>query len=112
MKFRKSSALALAAMILAGCRTIPLEVKDSLEKEPDCRTAEHDIAVLESERASVLKQAMAGAGAVMPSSAVIGLLSGDYPDRVKVASGQYNKDIEAKIAQIKAACPRYKQNLR
>ena len=109
MRYRNFSALIIAALFLAGCRSIPEEVKDSLEKAPDCRTAEHDIAVLEEEKASVLQQGIAGAGAVIPSSAVIGLLSGDYPDRVKVATGQYNKDIEAKIAEIKAACPQVKR---
>ena len=29
---------------------------------------------------------------------------GDYRDRVKVATGTYNDDLEAKIQQIKATC--------
>jgi outer membrane murein-binding lipoprotein Lpp len=104
MKYQRFSALVVAVMLLAGCATISQKAKDDLAKPIDCSTAEEDIATLEGEKASVAKQANAGAGAVMPSSAVIGLLSGDYANRVRVASGQYNKDIDNKIAEIKATC--------
>ncbi|WKZ57357.1 MAG: hypothetical protein QY326_01445 [Bdellovibrionota bacterium] len=33
----------------------------------------------------------------MPISAVAGILMGDYRDRVQVATGQYNNDIEARL---------------
>ena len=42
--------------------------------------------------------------AAEPIAAVAGILMGDYSDRVSVAVGTYNSDIEAKIAQIKRAC--------
>ena len=104
MKYYRFSAAVIAVILLAGCRTISQQAKDDLAKPIDCSTAEQDIATLEKEKASVVSQANAGSGMIIPSSAIIGLLSGDYPDRVKVATGQYNKDIEEKIAQIKAVC--------
>jgi hypothetical protein len=94
----------IAVILLAGCHTIPQKAKDDLAKPIDCSTADEDIATLEKERASAGKKLGAGVNMIMPASAVVGILSGDYSDRVKVASGQYNKDIEKKIAEIKAAC--------
>jgi len=34
----------------------------------------------------------------------VGLLRGDTKDRAKVASGAYNKEIDAKITEIKKTC--------
>ena len=104
MKYPRFSVVAIVIIFLAGCRTISQKAKDDLAKPIDCSTAEQDIAALEKEKASVISQANAGSGMVMPTSAVIGILTGDYADRTKVASGQYNKDIDNKIAQIKSAC--------
>jgi hypothetical protein len=70
----------------------------------NCSTANRDIMILEEERASVGKQVLAGVRMVMPISVVAGLLMGDYGDRVHVAAGDYNDDIDAKIALIKKQC--------
>jgi hypothetical protein len=59
---------------------------------------------VEEEKASVGRQALAGVRSLVPFSAAAGILMGDYQDRVKVATGTYNDDLEAKIQQIKATC--------
>jgi hypothetical protein len=97
-------ALILLAVCVFGCKTISQKAQDDLAKPIDCSTAREDIAALEAEKASVTKQGEAGVGMVLPGAAVIGILSGDYSNRVKVASGEYNRDIEAKIMEIKCAC--------
>lgn len=104
MKYVRFSTIVIAVVLLAGCKTISQKEKDDLAKPIDCSTAEQDIATLKSEKASAIKRAEAGGGMVMPASAIIGILSGDYSNREKVASGEYNKDIDNKIAEIKAAC--------
>jgi len=97
--------LALCLVIaIAGCKTISPEAKYQLGKEVDCSTAEYDIRILEGEKASVAKQALSGVRMVLPASAVMGILSRDYRNRVKVATGQYNKDIDEKIQEIKSSC--------
>jgi len=70
----------------------------------NCQTARQDVSVLERERASTLKQISSGVGSVVPISAAVRVLSGNYRDGVTVASGQYNKDLEARIALIKRTC--------
>ncbi len=70
----------------------------------DCGTAEADIAALEGEKVSAAERALAGAKMVVPAAAVTGILSGDYGNRAEMASGQYNDDVDAKIAEIRAAC--------
>lgn len=84
--------------------TIDPEAKEALEAPINCSTSERDIQVLEDEKASVGKQILSGVRAVVPFSAAAGILMGDYRERAEVATGKYNEDIEAKIAQIRQKC--------
>ena len=114
MNIRILKFLAVAACIAsAGCSEYPNNsplpsVSDSaraeLKQPVNCGTARGDVAILEEERASVGKRALSGVRMVLPIAAVAGLLMGDYSDRVQVATGQYNDDIDAKINQIKRTC--------
>ena len=79
-------------------------VKRQLGAPVNCTTAKADIDLLENERATVAKRILSGVRSVFPISAVAGLMMGDYADRVHVATGQYNEDLVAKIAEIRAAC--------
>lgn len=91
-------------LIISACSTIKPEVKANIDAPVNCQTAKADIAILEEERASVGKQVLSGVRMVFPVAAVAGLLTGDYKNRVQVATGQYNADIEAKIAKIQSKC--------
>ena len=84
--------------------SIDPETKATLAEPVNCASARSDIRVLEEEKASVGKQILSGVRSVFPIAAVAGILLGDYRDRVQVATGQYNSDIEAKISQIKTTC--------
>ncbi len=103
----------LISLLASGCAdrknlspfpTISDNAKADLSAPVDCQTAQKNISVLESEKASVGRQVLSGVRSIMPISAVAGILMGDYSDRVEVASGEYNNDIEAKIAIIKSSC--------
>ncbi len=112
--YKKS--LVIAAFLLAaatGCSerknlsplpSISEEAKAGLESSVNCKTAKSDIAVLEDEKASVAKRMLSGVRSVLPFAAAAGILLGDYRDRVEVATGKYNDDLEAKIDQIKKRC--------
>ncbi len=84
--------------------SISSEARAGLQRKVNCKTAQSDIQMLESEKASVERQMLAGARAVFPISAVAGILMGDYRDRAQVATGQYNRDLQAKIEEIQTTC--------
>jgi hypothetical protein len=90
--------------MLAACAPISQQAKDDLAKPVNCETAQADIAALEAEKTSVAEQAAAGVRSVVPAAAVGGLLMGTTKDKAKVATGAYNKELEAKIAEIKVTC--------
>jgi len=112
---KKFSIITLLGLmiVVTGCSdrknlsplpTISEEAKADLKRPVDCHHAKRDLKVLEEEKASIAKQVLSGVRSLMPIAVVAGILMGDYGDRVEVATGQYNSDIEAKINQIKTAC--------
>lgn len=110
--FRRTFFLAMV-LFLSACsnreNTSPFpsihpDVKANLAAPVNCRTARQDLLLLEEEKASVGKQILSGVRSIFPIAAVSGILMGDYKDRVEVATGQYNADLEAKIEQIKREC--------
>lgn len=101
---KKYSAVILSLMFLVGCATISEQATYQLEKSVNCDTARSDIAILENEKASVGKKMVAGVRMIVPVSAVIGILRGDWINRKEVATGKYNQAIDDKIAEIKRRC--------
>ena len=74
-------------------------------KQPiNCATAEGDIRLLMHEKAHVSDQITQGVTAVVPAGAVVGIVTKTEGTKFKVATGDYNKIIDKRIAEIKAQC--------
>jgi len=52
----------------------------------------------------VVQRIAEGATSIYPAGLVLGLVTGTEGTKLKVATGDYNKQIDARIAQIKATC--------
>lgn len=105
MKFLSLIAAAAIGVAVTGCESpISKEAKEGLAKPVNCETAKADLATLEKEKADTGKQAAQGVSSVMPIGLVAGVVSGTQGDKMKVATGEYNEMIDAKIAQIKQKC--------
>jgi len=92
-------------MLLTACAPpITQEAKQDLQRPIDCATAQDDIAVLQSEKSNVNQQMLAGATSMLPTAAVMGLLTGRQQDREEVLTGQYNDMINEKIDAIRRTC--------
>ena len=76
----------------------------ALRKGINCATAKQDIKTLQDAKAGTGREVMAGVSSVFPVSAVVGLLKGNYSENVRVSAGQYNADIDRKIAEIQKTC--------
>jgi hypothetical protein len=101
------SALAL---LIAGCSSIKEEKETykegeaNIKKPVNCSTAEGDIRALESEKAYAGEMIGAGVLAVVPISLIEGVVARTEGKRIKIATGDYNKKLKEKIAQIKETC--------
>jgi hypothetical protein len=70
----------------------------------DCRTAEGDLRVLQSEKAHVAQRLVEGATSIYPAGAVMGILTGTELTKISVATGAYNDMIDNRMAQIRSTC--------
>ncbi len=70
----------------------------------NCATADGDIRVLQSEKANVAQRIAEGATAIYPAGLVVGLLTGTEGTKLKVATGDYDGQIDGRIAEIKETC--------
>ena len=101
---KKILLTVLAIVLVSACAPVTQQEKQSLAKPINCATAEGDLRVLQSEKANVAQEIANGVTAIFPAGAVIGIITGTESDKIKVASGDYNKMIDQKIAEIKTTC--------
>ncbi len=106
MKYLTPGLLALA--LLAGCSSqapAPEEqVQASLSKAVDCSTAQADIETLNSEKARTSQEIENGASSIIPIGAVAHMFGGSEKESLEIGTGEYNKKLDAKIAEIQKQC--------
>jgi hypothetical protein len=102
--FASAGLLALGAVGLLACKTISDEAKQEIAKPVDCATAQEDMALLEGEKVSVAEQAAAGVRTVFPIALIGGIAQGDLGNRARVAIGDYNRQLDEKMFQIRQQC--------
>lgn len=95
---------AIAIFSLSACATDTQQVQSDLKKPIHCATAEGDIRALQSEKQHVESQIVNGVTAIAPAGIVVGVATGTEGDKLKIASGDYNRMIDQKIAAIKSLC--------
>jgi hypothetical protein len=102
---KTSIPFVLSIVLLAGCQGPNVQQVQQQEAAPvNCATAEGDLRVLQSEKVSTAKMIEDGVTAITPVGLVVGTATGKEKGKVQVASGDYNKMIDQKIAQIKSTC--------
>jgi hypothetical protein len=94
----------LVVVLAAGCALQEQQTLQSLDQPINCRTAEGDIRVLQSEKANVAQQVASGVTAIAPAGIVVGALTGTEGTKLTVATGDYNNQIDARIAAIRSRC--------
>jgi len=101
----KISGVACVAMLFGGCMNPKYQEGERQLKQPiNCATAEGDIRLLQHEKAHVTDQIAAGVTAIVPAGAIVSLASGQEGEKLKIGTGDYNRRIDARIAEIKQQC--------
>jgi hypothetical protein len=103
----KKMALILmvaSVIVVTGCSDKYKKGEKQMKQPINCATAEGDIRLLMHEKAHVSDQIESGVTAIVPAGAVIGIVTKTEGTKLKVATGEYNKMIDKRIAEIKAQC--------
>jgi hypothetical protein len=100
------TGMALAVGLIGGCAMQQRQVEQNLSDPAriDCRTADGDLRVLQSEKANVAQRIVEGATAIYPAGAVMGILTGTEGTKISVATGDYDQMIDARMAAIRRKC--------
>ena len=102
------TSIIIFSALLAGCTSsAPApqeEVQENLAKSIDCSTAAADIQTLTGEKARTSQEIEAGASSIIPVGAVAHMFGGSEKESFAVGTGEYNKKLDAKIAEIKQQC--------
>ncbi len=96
--------LALAAGCSSKAPVPEKQVQASLAKPVDCTTAQADINTLTSEKARTSQEIADGASSIIPIGAVAHLFGGSEKESFEIGTGEYNKKLDAKIAEIRQQC--------
>jgi hypothetical protein len=106
MKKAMMTALAICLMIsLTACAARKQKQVEQEMKQPiNCATAEGDIRALGHEKAHTAQEIAEGVTAIVPASLVVGLVTGTEGEKLRVATGDYDKMIDKRIAEIKQTC--------
>lgn len=105
MKNVMLTSMFLFSVFIIGCASpMSKESKQDLAKPVDCATADADMRALHAEKAHVGKEIKAGVTAIVPIGLVAHLFKHTEGETLKVATGEYNKALDKKIAKIEAEC--------
>ncbi len=97
---------AFGLVLLSGCAMQEKKEAAAAQAMPiNCASAPGDLRVLNSEKASTAAKIGNGISMIAPIGLVEGLVTGTEKTKYQVSTGEYNKALDTKIAQIKAACP-------
>ncbi len=100
------SVCSLGLMVASGCAMQEKKEAAAAQAMPiDCTHAPGDLRVLKSEKASTAAKVGNGISMIAPIGLVEGLVTGTEKTKYQVTTGEYNKALDTKIAEIKAACP-------
>ncbi|MGI9509132.1 MAG: hypothetical protein ACR2QJ_07275 [Geminicoccaceae bacterium] len=101
---RNSLVIAGVALVMVACSPVSKDAERELAQSVNCETAEGDIRILENEKAHVAKQVASGVIAIAPIGLVTGVVTGTQDEKLEVATGEYDQQIDDKIAEIKSTC--------
>ena len=96
--------LAMVAGCAAQAPAPEKQVQASLAQPIDCSTAQADIKTLTGEKARTAQEVEDGASSIIPIGAAAHLLGGSETESFKIGTGEYNRKLDAKIAEIKEKC--------
>ena len=100
-----ATLIGLATTLAQGCAIEQKKEEKAAEQMPvNCATADGDLRVLRSEKANVVQRIAEGVTMIYPAGAVLGILTGTERTKYQVATGEYNKALDKKIAEIQSQC--------
>jgi hypothetical protein len=98
-------ACGLAVVITAsGCAAKYAKVEEGFSQPINCATARADIQDLQAEKVNKTTEAVEGMKFALPTTIVVGAITGTAGAQYEVGTGEYNRKIDERIGNIKSTC--------
>ena len=94
----------VVAVSASACASKYQKVEDSFAQPINCATARADIQDLQAEKVDKATEAAMGMKFALPTTIVLGAITGTAGAQYDVGTGDYNRKIEERIGNIKASC--------
>lgn len=104
---RYTLALLILALV-AGCSSSRLTTKQVEALQADCSNVDQTIEMLNKQKDGTARRVKSGLQSVVPFSAAVNVVTGNYKENVEVATGKRDKQIDEKVKALetlKASCP-------
>ncbi|WP_395338256.1 hypothetical protein PN836_011070 [Ningiella sp. W23] len=105
--FMGKSSLLTIIMLLGACSSAIDRHEQAnlvLNQNVDCSMAESHIEMLKKERTSTSEKIANNVATILPTTAILNLLSGEYGSRRAIASGDFDQMLYMKIDSINKEC--------
>jgi len=99
----RSSFTPILCCVVAALTALPV-MGDQAKHPVNCTTAEGDLRAIAAERKHAQAQQAESIVAITPAGALLGLVAGTEQKRLKMLSGEYVEKLDARAAEIRAAC--------
>jgi hypothetical protein len=96
---------AVAALVLVtSCARKYQKIEESLEQPINCATARQYIKTLQGQKVSKGEEAAVGMSYALPTTVFIGALTGAGGAQYEVGTGEFNRKIDERIADVRVQC--------
>ena len=94
----------VAAVSASACASRYQKVEDSFAQPINCATARADIQDLQAEKVSKATEAAEGMKFALPTTIVLGAITGTAGAQYEVGTGEYNRKIDERVGNIRSTC--------
>ncbi|MEX0307017.1 MAG: hypothetical protein AB3N12_06460 [Ruegeria sp.] len=97
----RNASIGLVCIALA----CPANAADDAKRHPvNCATAPGDLRAIAAEKKHAEDQQVESVVSILPAGALLGLVTGTENKHLKMLSGDYIKQLDARAAEIKSTC--------
>ena len=104
IKQNKSQATIFAIICLMVSAPAAWAADDTKRHPVNCATAPGDLRAIAAEKKHAEDQQAESVFSILPAGALLGLVTGTEDKHLKMLSGDYIKQLDARAAEIKSTC--------
>lgn len=95
----------ISIAVICSALTSPAIALDNTERHPvNCATAPGDLRAIAAEKRHAQDQQVESVVSILPAGALLGLITGTENKHLKMLSGDYIKELDARAAEIRSTC--------